>query len=60
MPPIMTQSFFFGFESDDIEEGADGDGDGNENGNGNGNDDHPESKPVAVMEPRLHKLQDLV
>ena len=58
----MTQSFFFGFEKDDTEDGGDG------GGNGNGDemvdvgplDDHPENDPVAVMEPRLHKLEDLV
>lgn len=52
----MSQSFSFGFGSDDIEE--------------NGGEmadvgplplhDTRENKPVAVTEPKLHKLQDLV
>ncbi len=58
----MTQSFFFGFQNDDIEEGGDGDGDGDgdEMVDVGPSHDHPEHKPVAVMEPRLHKLEDLV
>lgn len=60
--PSMTQSFFFGFQNDDIEEGVDeaGIGNGDEMVDVGPSHDHPENKPVAVMEPRLHKLEDLV
>lgn len=50
----MTQSFSFGFGSDDVEEKGD---DMIELGRSH---DAPGDKPVAVTEPKLHKLQDLV
>ena len=50
----MTHSFSFGFGSDDIEENV------NETVELRPSHDTREDKPVAVMEPKLHKLQDLV
>lgn len=50
----MTQSFSFDFESDDIEEKED------ETVEVEPSHHTPENKPVAVTEPKLHKLQDLV
>ena len=50
----MIHSFSFGFGSDDIEEY------GNETLEGSPSHGTPQDRPVAVMEPRLHKLQDLV
>lgn len=50
----MTHSFSFGFGSDDIEGGMDetvGEMPSNETSKDN---------PVAFMEPKLHKFQDLV
>ena len=50
----MIPSFSFGFGSNDIEE------DGDETVEIRSSHATPEDKPVAVMEPKLHKLQDLV
>ena len=50
----MIPSFSFGFGSDDIEE------DGDETMEIKPSHATPEDKPLAVVEPRLHKLQDLV
>lgn len=58
----MTQSFSFGFRSDDMEE------DGDEvvevevevEGKIGPSHDTSENRPVAVTEPKLHRLQDLV
>lgn len=52
----MTQSFSFGFGSDDIEE----DGDEMMEMKIGPSHDTLENKPVAVTEPKLHRLQDLV
>ena len=50
----MNQSFSFGFGSDDIEDSRD------DMVEVAPSQDTPEKKPVAVTEPKLHKLQDLV
>ena len=50
----QSQPFSFGFGSDDIEGTAD------ETMDIGPADDQPENKPAAVIEPKLHRLQDLV
>ena len=53
----MTQSFSFGFASDDILEG---DGDETVEVGPSHHTDTSTNKPVTVTEPKLHKLPDLV
>lgn len=56
----MTQSFSFGFRSDDMEEDGDEVVEVEVEGKIGPSHDTSENRPVAVTEPKLHRLQDLV
>ena len=56
----MPQSFSFGFDSDDTEENGVERVDVEVEVEVGPSHHTPENKPVAITEPELHKLQDLV